>query len=1307
MALLALCALAGRAPAQSAIFQSGVSPAPFDETMATVIAADAGAGFAREGETLPVLPGRALLAFPGLVGPAAGQLPPGAVVTQATLHLRVLDVPAPAAGPRWVELHPLFDLAGNGPWIEPAAAGDPLPSSGANWLYRDARPGSVRPWLLPGGDRATFGAPFSAYASVDAAAVGTFLTLDVTSVVQAWAEGYSNLGWSLDATGPAGVTFASDEHPDASWRPRLAVSWSGTATPSNALPEWPDRSHTTPVGTPLFLPFPLVDDDGDALQVVVVDAPDHGSLEGQGWFSYVPSPGYSGPDAFTVYAYDGFATTRLARVQIDVQPAASNETRTYENGGAVRATSVAVTLDPQAQLCEESDELRLAAGSWAAFVDFPALRGGPDALPTGAVVLGAQLECMLSAPPAGPLALRATPLLDPAGNGPWVEPATGGANAGVSWLHRDARPASLTPWIVPGGEEDALRAASASLAAPASGDLVVFDVTAAVQRLALGQGGTSFRLQNLLPGELRLGSDEHPDPNFRPRLVVTYRTPLAAQTPLPPVTHAGPDQRIPSGTQVQLDGSASYDPDGSVVAWLWTQTAGPAVTLDDPTSPTPTFLSPTVGAATALRFSLWASDGQIGTLDDVEVTVTPPLAGQNLPPAAVATAPSDVLENRIVLLDASASIDPESQPLTFNWEQMGGPAVTLNSVAVAGRAFFTAPVVPTGEPLLLHFKVSVSDGVHLAFDWVQVRVHKSANQAPQALVSPNQVVRSGQWVGLDALGSTDPDPNTSLTFAWAQTSGPAVTLGGVQEVVSYFRAPTVSAATALEFQVLVSDGIAQSPAACTVTVLPAEPQFLGGAQSLAPYRDTLTAAEARHLMRRTGYGASPADIEQIVNQGLAATLAQLLTPTNEPLLDLAAWAHLPAPEGQDVYPQADADEVAIWWLTYKLESQWRNQLREKIAYFWHDLHAASGRVAGSDERHWVMEYLDLFRNDPFPTYRDFLIALTRNSLMLDWLDGHDSVVGAPNENWAREFWELFTLGELHPFTGLPNYTEADIQEAARAFTGWERYRPNSIAGDSYYSRFDPARFDPGLKSVFGILGAFEDTAIVDITLARAEAAEFLCYRLFVFFVHDQPDYTTIQQLATVLTQNNWEIEPVLQVLLRSEAFFSPAARRAHVKTATEYLVGFSRETGLRLPVPEVAERLRDLNHELGNPPSVKGWEEGVFLLGAASSSQRAQAINAFAYSTYLGSSTALDRFLPPAGLRNSASTIARMAEVLDLEIPDAQHFGLLMQYMDTVQDAAGVQHAIPFDGDDPAHIDRKVRGLLFLMAVGNPEYQLN
>jgi Tol biopolymer transport system component len=274
----------------------------------------------------------------------------------------------------------------------------------------------------------------------------------------------------------------------------------------------------------------------------------------------------------------------------------------------------------------------------------------------------------------------------------------------------------------------------------------------------------------------------------------------------PPTANAGSDQTVNEGDSVTLDGSASSDPDGTIVSYAWKQIAGPAVTLSDPKAQKPTFTAPDVDSAGAtLTFGLTVTDNGGATstqADTVNINVNNVVVNQ--PPTANAGSDQTVSEGQAVQLDGSGSKDPEGDTLTYAWTQTAGPSVTLSDASSAAPTFTAPNVGPDGDTLT--FKLAVDDGNgHTASDTVDIGV-QNVNQAPKANAGADQTVNEGTKVLLDGSASSDPDGDT-LTYAWTQIAGTAATLNGATTATPSFTAPDVgSAGDILTFELTVNDG---------------------------------------------------------------------------------------------------------------------------------------------------------------------------------------------------------------------------------------------------------------------------------------------------------------------------------------------------------------------------------------------------------------------------------------------------------------------------------------------------------------------
>ncbi len=360
-------------------------------------------------------------------------------------------------------------------------------------------------------------------------------------------------------------------------------------------------------------------------------------------------------------------------------------------------------------------------------------------------------------------------------------------------------------------------------------------------------------------------------------------------------------------------------------------------------------------------------------------------------------------------------------------------------------------------------------------------------------------------------------------------------------------------------------------------------EFGGNAQSAAKYRDTLTSDEAYHLLRTAAFGATPEQVAKAVREGLTATVDDLLVNRQMSVTNVAL---------EESFEQ----DIPKRWMVRLIESP--SPLQEKMTMFWHDRFATSRRVLGGRDRNLAKNHWEMLRENAMGNYRTFLQELTIDPHMLIWLDGANSPKSNPNENYAREFWELFTLGRDKL------YTEADIQEAARAFTGITLLRESDLDARPI---FDIINHDETNKNVFPQrtqASNHDYLSIIDLTLDQDEASDYVARNLFVYFVHSEPTESLVRELASGFEQSNFDISELVRRILTSQAMFSSAAQGSLIRSPVDHVIGVSRTLDMHMfsedsqgsQLNRLVDDLRQGGHELLNPPGVEGWGEGKYWL---------------------------------------------------------------------------------------------------------------
>ncbi len=461
-----------------------------------------------------------------------------------------------------------------------------------------------------------------------------------------------------------------------------------------------------------------------------------------------------------------------------------------------------------------------------------------------------------------------------------------------------------------------------------------------------------------------------------------------------------------------------------------------------------------------------------------------------------------------------------------------------------------------------------------------------------------------------------------------------------------------------------------------------------------------------HLMRRAGFGATRDELEAAMANGYEATVEELLYPgePNDLPQDVIRRYHTEQAELRL------SDGAAANWMYRMITTQ--NPLEEKLALFWHSLFA-TGYVK-LNQANALLNQIQMFRTYGLGNYATLLVELSKDPAMIIWLDNNDNHKDAINENYGRELLELFSMG-------IGNYTEDDIKECARAFTGWTlgnaEYMSTRASRDSIwpYSRINwhfqyrDYDHDEGEKTFLGETGNFNGQDIVEIIAKQEATARFVSTRLFQFFAADEVDEDgekVIEEMMKSYFDSGYEIRSVLRTLFNSDYFKSEKARWARVKGPVELVIGAVRMAGsYREPTPgieQVARQAVYMGQGLLQPPSVEGWHEGIEWVDSGALVERVNFVaHELANVQNPGVRRIIDRL---AGENGGTFTPEQLVDsCLDLlgpvEVSDDTKAALI--------EYAGLQGEISLanrqEGDES---EQRVAGLLSL-AVATREYQLS
>ena len=349
---------------------------------------------------------------------------------------------------------------------------------------------------------------------------------------------------------------------------------------------------------------------------------------------------------------------------------------------------------------------------------------------------------------------------------------------------------------------------------------------------------------------------------------------------------------------------------------------------------------------------------------------------------------------------------------------------------------------------------------------------------------------------------------------------------------------------------------------------------------------------ARHLLNRAGFGVPLSKVDEMVSAGPTQCVGALVeyehfddnleatdfvTSLAEYAEKRRALAGLTPEERQRAnneiqrQQRQEIEKLKGWWIGAMVNTT--RPLQEKMALFWHGHFATSAQEIKQPIHN--LQLNTVFRTHATGNFRELVFAVGKTPAMLEYLDNKSNRKGSPNENWARELMELFTMG-------IGNYTEADIKEAARAFSGFTE------RGGEFY--FDEKNHDFGSKTFLGRTGEFDGKDVVDIIFEQPETARFISRKIWQYFAYENPSDELVTELAAVFRGANYELKPLLRAIFLSREFYSTRAMQGQIKSPAQYIVMLAGQLGYGVPRAElVSLAMRGLGQDLFYPPNVKGW----------------------------------------------------------------------------------------------------------------------
>jgi uncharacterized protein (DUF1800 family) len=352
----------------------------------------------------------------------------------------------------------------------------------------------------------------------------------------------------------------------------------------------------------------------------------------------------------------------------------------------------------------------------------------------------------------------------------------------------------------------------------------------------------------------------------------------------------------------------------------------------------------------------------------------------------------------------------------------------------------------------------------------------------------------------------------------------------------------------------------------------------------------MSQAMVDRLFWRAGFGPTAADRTNWTGKPVGDAVDFLLNTPQGALVGPD-----PTRDGKPLDPTGDDTDLVLAWVDRMVRTA--NPLVERMTFFWHR-HWANSRASVSPtqllmtQNALLRKYADLATN-PDVSFRDMALEVSKDPSMLRYLNGESNVKGGPNENYGREFMELFTLGVNHVITGAKNYSENDVAQLAKSFTGWYINDKNP---DAATALFDSSRWFNGPKSVFGKLGNYNTDSVVDLVLSQDGHAPYIVTKLWGEFMPTPPAAPTLGKLSTDYVASGRKIKPLVRAILTDPQLFESIDEPNMIKPPVVFVGGALRAMGLGVTTSGPADYLDSMGQTPYFPPTVAGWEGGLSWL---------------------------------------------------------------------------------------------------------------